>query len=219
MNWVDLAVLGVAGLSALIGFARGLVREVLGVGAWLGAAAVAAIAFPFASAKAHTMITDPGIADVVAAVAVFLVALILLSLIASWVGGVVRNSALGGLDRSLGLIFGLVRGAALIVIAYIADRPHRGAGRLAARGAGGAGAAVRLRGCRLGRRDIAAALPPTPRPAAARARARGHGALQASSQGSALDPPTRGEVPDDAPLSARRSRGRQVPRVSDRGQT
>jgi membrane protein required for colicin V production len=120
MNWVDLAVLGVAGLSALIGFARGLVREVLGVGAWLGAAAVAAIAFPFASAKARTMITDPGIADVVAAVAVFLVALILLSLIASWVGGVVRNSALGGLDRSLGLIFGLARGAALIVIAYIA---------------------------------------------------------------------------------------------------
>jgi membrane protein required for colicin V production len=119
MNWVDLLVLGVAALSALIGFARGLVREVLGIGAWLGAALIAAVAFPFASAKARGLITDPGIADGVAVGAVFLVSLILLSLIASFIGGVVRNSALGGLDRTLGLVFGLARGAALIVVAYI----------------------------------------------------------------------------------------------------
>jgi membrane protein required for colicin V production len=120
MNWVDLLVLGVAGLSALIGFVRGLVREVLGIGAWIGAAALAAVAFPLAAANAHTVIANPDIADAVAVGVVFLAGLIVLSLIASWVGGVVRNSALGGLDRSLGLVFGLARGAALIIIAYIA---------------------------------------------------------------------------------------------------
>ena len=37
MTWVDLAVLGVLALSALVAFLRGLVREVLGLAAWIGA--------------------------------------------------------------------------------------------------------------------------------------------------------------------------------------
>jgi membrane protein required for colicin V production len=119
MNWVDLLLIGVAILSAFIGFVRGLVREVLGVGAWVGAAAISVVAFPLASPRARGLIADPGIADVVAVAAVFLVSLIVLSVIAAWVGAVVRNSALGGLDRTLGLVFGIARGAALIVIAYI----------------------------------------------------------------------------------------------------
>jgi len=37
MTWVDLVVLGVLAVSALFAFMRGLVREVLGLGAWVGA--------------------------------------------------------------------------------------------------------------------------------------------------------------------------------------
>ncbi|MGH7050979.1 MAG: CvpA family protein [Acetobacteraceae bacterium] len=119
MNWVDLLVLGVVVLSALFGFVRGVVREVLGVGAWIGAGAVAWVAFPWASGVAGRAITNRNIADGVAIVVVFVVCLIVLSLIAAWIGGVVRHSALGGLDRTLGLIFGLARGAVLIALAYI----------------------------------------------------------------------------------------------------
>ncbi|HUA76211.1 MAG TPA: CvpA family protein [Acetobacteraceae bacterium] len=189
MNWVDLLVLGVAGISALIGFVRGLVREVLGIGAWLGAALIAAVAFPLASAKARTMITDPGIADGVAVAAVFLVSLILLSLIASFVGGVVRNSALGGLDRTLGLVFGLARGAALIVIAYIvlglieapaAWPPEVLAARALPFAYDGAAWVVQMLPERYRPR-----LDPPPAPAAPGATA----LLQASPDGSALDPP------------------------------
>ncbi|MBV8524502.1 MAG: CvpA family protein, partial [Acetobacteraceae bacterium] len=50
---------------------------------------------------------------------VFFLTLIVLLLISSWVGRVVRFSALGGLDRTLGILFGLARGAALVVVAYI----------------------------------------------------------------------------------------------------
>jgi membrane protein required for colicin V production len=57
--------------------------------------------------------------DPVAFVAIFVVALIVLMLIAHGIGRLVRRSALGGLDRTLGLVFGLVRGAALIILAYI----------------------------------------------------------------------------------------------------
>jgi membrane protein required for colicin V production len=45
--------------------------------------------------------------------------LIVLSIISAWVGGMVRESALSGLDRSLGLVFGVVRGGVILCLAYI----------------------------------------------------------------------------------------------------
>lgn len=119
MNWMDVVVLGVLGISALLGLARGLVREVLGIGAWAGAAAAAVYGFGAAQPVARHFIRNPEIADPVAFGAVFLVVLIVLALLARAVGMVVRFSMLGGLDRTLGLGFGLLRGAALLVAAYI----------------------------------------------------------------------------------------------------
>src|ERR1700738_2064199 len=46
MTSVDLGVRGVMFLSGLLAFSRGLVREVLSIGAWLGAAAVAIMFLP-----------------------------------------------------------------------------------------------------------------------------------------------------------------------------
>ena len=46
MTWVDLAVFGFLSISGLLAFARGLVREVLGIGAWVGAFAAAFFALP-----------------------------------------------------------------------------------------------------------------------------------------------------------------------------
>ena len=43
----------------------------------------------------------------------------MLLLIARWISALVRGSPIGGLDRTLGLVFGLARGAALVIIAYI----------------------------------------------------------------------------------------------------
>ena len=40
MTWVDLAVFGFLAISGLLAFARGFVREVLGIGAWVGAVAL-----------------------------------------------------------------------------------------------------------------------------------------------------------------------------------
>ncbi len=50
---------------------------------------------------------------------VFLISLIVFSLIAKAIGGAVRASAIGGIDRTLGLVFGLARGAALAIVVYI----------------------------------------------------------------------------------------------------
>ena len=119
MNWVDLVVLGVILISGFLAFARGLVREALGLGAWAIAAYVASPygVFPMVQPWARMQVRDTALADTLAFIGVFVIVLILLSLIAGAIAGAIRSSALGGLDRTLGLVFGLIRGAALVCIA------------------------------------------------------------------------------------------------------
>ena len=119
MNWVDLAVLAVLALSGLLAFMRGLVREALGLGAWLLAAAAAYAAFPHIRPYVGAQFADPTTADIVAYGGVYVVVLVLLWLLASAIASAVRNSALGGLDRTLGLVFGLIRGAVLVAALYV----------------------------------------------------------------------------------------------------
>ena len=119
MNWVDLVVLGVVLISGFLAFARGLVREALGLGAWVISGYAAYRIAPLIAPWARLQISDAAFADTAAFVGVFVIVLILLSLVASALAGLVRGSALGGLDRTLGLVFGLLRGAALVCVAYI----------------------------------------------------------------------------------------------------
>jgi len=119
MTWVDGIVIAVVALSALIAFSRGLVREVLGVGAWLGAVVFALAALPTVSLLAAGYIQPQWLAEIIAIGGSFLLALIVLKLLIAWFTGMVRASMLGGLDRALGMVFGLARGAFLVVLAYI----------------------------------------------------------------------------------------------------
>lgn len=121
VNWIDLVVLAIVAVSALVAFLRGFVREALGIGAWVGAGLVAWWAFPYSQPQARALIVGyPELADLAAYAVVFVVALILLSIVAGMLGGLVRGSLLGGIDRTLGLVFGLARGAAIVVAAYVA---------------------------------------------------------------------------------------------------
>jgi membrane protein required for colicin V production len=119
MNVVDLVVLGIIAVSALLGLSRGFVREMLGLAAWVIAGLGAVRYGPGLEPQAAKLIGDPEIAGVVAYAGVFLVLVIVLSLLSNLVGRAVRVSALGGLDRTLGLVFGLARGAAVMIFAFI----------------------------------------------------------------------------------------------------
>lgn len=119
MNWVDGVILGGILISALLAFARGFVREALGIAAWGGAAYVTYLAYPVAAPHFQGWVHDPNIAIPLTLGVIFIVALIVFSLVAGWIARRVRRSAAGGVDRSLGLLFGLARGAALVVAAYM----------------------------------------------------------------------------------------------------
>ncbi len=119
MNWVDFAVLAVVAVSALLAFLRGLVREVAGVGAWVGAALIAIWGGPFLMPRMRVWTANATFSDPLAYAAVFLVALILLSIVAAQLGALVRGSVLGSLDRTAGVAFGIARGFLLVIVAYI----------------------------------------------------------------------------------------------------
>jgi membrane protein required for colicin V production len=119
MTWVDGVVLAVLLVSAGLAYFRGLVREVLGVGAWVGAVILAILVEPLAAPLVTQYVQPPWLATGIAVGAVFLVVLVILKILIAWFAGKVQRSTLGGVDKALGLVFGLARGAFVVVLAYI----------------------------------------------------------------------------------------------------
>nr|WP_321986885.1 CvpA family protein [uncultured Lichenicoccus sp.] len=119
MNWVDAVMLAFLALSVLVGLLRGFAREMLGLAAWIVAALLATRYYGLALPLAGRLVEDPLIADAIAFAVVFIVILIGLSIAATLLSRLVRLSLLGGIDRALGAAFGLVRGGALLVVAYM----------------------------------------------------------------------------------------------------
>ena len=119
MNWVDLAAIGVVAISAMLAFMRGFVREVLGIVAWGGAGYVAVVFNDAVRPQFRQWIASTEIADPVSYVVVFVVALIVFSLFTNLIAKGVRSVGLGGIDRSLGVLYGAARGAILLMAAYI----------------------------------------------------------------------------------------------------
>ena len=118
MTWVDLIVLAVLALSAGLAYLRGFVEEVLGVGAWVGATLAGLALLPMVRPLV-TGVDPPWLADALAVAGVFLAVLVVLKLAIGFVARRVQNSMLGSTDRALGMLFGLLRGAFLLVVAYI----------------------------------------------------------------------------------------------------
>jgi membrane protein required for colicin V production len=120
MNGLDLAVLVVIVLSAAFAFARGFVREALSIIAWGGAIAITLSGFNKALDIAERTIKTKLLAQFVTGAGLFLVSLVILSIITGLIARQVRMTALSPIDRTLGLLFGLVRGAVLVSLAYLA---------------------------------------------------------------------------------------------------
>jgi membrane protein required for colicin V production len=119
MNMLDLGVLAVVLLSAIFAFARGFVRESLSILAWAGAALITYLAFDPVYRLVSAAIHTPLLAYVVDGAGVFFVSLIVLTIATGTLARFVRSSALSPIDRTLGLLFGIARGAALVCLAYL----------------------------------------------------------------------------------------------------
>ncbi len=119
MTWADGIAVAVVLLSGLLALARGFVREILGVFAWVTSGLVALSAYGAFEPFVLHYVSNPKLALLLTITAVFLVVLIILTIIVSFIASLVRDSVLSGLDRTLGLVFGLVRGALIVCLLLI----------------------------------------------------------------------------------------------------
>lgn len=120
MNSGDLIVISIVVLSGLIALFRGLIREVLSLAGWVGAALVTLWGFRYVQPLARNLIGGTLLADILAGAALFVLSLVVFSMISHAVSNLVRNSGLSALDRTLGFVFGLARGLAMVGLAYLA---------------------------------------------------------------------------------------------------
>jgi len=119
INAVDVAVVLVLLVSGALAYARGFVHETLAVGGWVGAIFATIYGYPYVQPYARQFIPVELIADIAAGVVIFVVTLVVLSLVTRAISSRVKESALNVLDRSLGFLFGIARGAILVCVAYI----------------------------------------------------------------------------------------------------
>jgi len=123
VNFVDIVVLAVIALSTLLALGRGFVKEMLSIFGWIGAAIGTLLIFfyvPQVREFFAKQITEPVLADIACAVSIFVVLLIVLGFFNHAIASRVHASSLGPLDKSLGLVFGLVRGIVLVALAHMA---------------------------------------------------------------------------------------------------
>jgi membrane protein required for colicin V production len=121
MNAIDVAILIIIALSALIGVARGFVREALALGGWVVAVWVALEFSPGLSELMKEIISIDSLRFVTAFLVLFLSTLVLAAVLNHLISHTVKKSALKGTDRALGVLFGLVRGVVLVaVLAWVA---------------------------------------------------------------------------------------------------
>lgn len=123
---VDAVVAVVIVLSAILAFSRGFVREAFAIGGWIVAAV---LAYMFAHSVrpmiAQIPVLDDFLGDscelstIAGFAVVFAGALIVMSIFTSLFASVVQRSALGGIDRGLGLVFGVLRGILLVAVAFV----------------------------------------------------------------------------------------------------
>jgi membrane protein required for colicin V production len=115
-TWFDFAALVVLGLSGVMAFARGLIREVFSIIAFIGGA-IAAVFFasmgrPFV--EQFTPLSGP-LASVAAGLVIFLVVFIVITVITSTVAKTAHQSTeIGSFDRAAGLAFGILRGILVV---------------------------------------------------------------------------------------------------------
>ncbi len=119
MNWFDYAIIGVLGLSVLIGLWRGFIGEVLALLCWVLAFWVAWTFGPALAEQFSGSISVPSVRVMLAYALCFIAVLIAGAILGFVLRKLVSGSGLSGTDRLLGMLFGLARGAVLVVLVVL----------------------------------------------------------------------------------------------------
>ncbi|MFZ5520521.1 MAG: CvpA family protein [Pseudomonadota bacterium] len=116
MSWVDVAWLGVLGLSVAVGAVRGLLVEVLALLGWVAAWWVSRLLAPQVAPALPIGPAGSSLSLGAAHVLVFVVTLFAWGVLTWLLRHLVRASVLSGADRVLGAVFGAARGLLIALV-------------------------------------------------------------------------------------------------------
>ena len=120
MSPVDIAIIVILLVSTLIGIFRGFVREILSLAAWIIAVVVAWTFAEMGAVYLEPYISQPPLRVVAAFAGIFVVVLIMLSIVSYLIYKLFALAGITGVDRSLGGLFGVVRGVIVIALLILA---------------------------------------------------------------------------------------------------
>ncbi len=118
MTGFDIIVLIIVGVSAIGGFLRGFVQEVLSLAAWIFALLAIHYMHTDLTIELHKFVGTPRGAAVLAFALLLLIPYAVIKLLAGRLGEASRNSLLGPIDRVLGFGFGAIKGVIVSVMAF-----------------------------------------------------------------------------------------------------
>lgn len=116
---LDFIVIVVMLISALLAMVRGLTREVLSIASWVAAAIATLYFFPRFQEPVREMLQPNWLADISLALGIFILTLLIVSFITMRLSDFVLDSRIGAVDRTLGFVFGALRGLLLVVIGFM----------------------------------------------------------------------------------------------------
>lgn len=119
MNWFDYAIIATLALSILVGLWRGFIGEVLALLCWVLAFWISWMFGPHLAEQFSNAISVPSVRVLLGYALCFIAVLIAGAIVSFLMRKLVSGSGLSGTDRLLGMVFGLVRGFALVVLVVL----------------------------------------------------------------------------------------------------
>lgn len=116
MGWVDFLIIGLIAVSAVISLFRGFVKEAISLATWVVAFWISLAYATALSELLPAAVSDHTLRIGIAFAGLFIVTLVLGGVVNVLAGQMVKRTGLSGTDRSLGVVFGLLRGALLVAL-------------------------------------------------------------------------------------------------------
>ena len=131
---VDIVAVLILLASAVISILRGFIREVLTIFGLVGGALAAYVGGPLLSPtisgwlgitdgdeeqKFLDLLPYPMVANILAYAVIFIIFVIIFSILSHFLAASIKNFGLGAIDRTLGMVFGIVRGVLFLGLLYL----------------------------------------------------------------------------------------------------